>query len=253
MEKYDDNLVSIITPVFNASKYIRGTMDSVLRQTYHNFEFILINDCSKDDSLSIIESYTDPRIRVIQNKENIGAALSRNVGIRAAKGRFIAFIDSDDLWEPDKLERQISVLNNSKYVMSYTGVQVIDDDGVFIKYLDVPETMTFKKLLRNTAISTSSVVIDRFKVDIPIEMPNRKTGEDYALWLSLLKQCGDAKAVKEYLLLYRRAKNSLSKNRLDSFGDLWYGQHVINKINTLEFLFNYAIFAMNAIKKHYLK
>lgn len=249
--QYENNLVSIITPVYNASKYIREMIDSVLSQTYKNIEFILINDCSTDNSVDIINSYNDSRIRLINNINNLGAALSRNRGIEMAKGRFLAFIDSDDVWESNKLELQVRTLNNTDYVISYTGIQMINDNGEFIKNQNVPAEMTYKKLLRNTAISTSSVVIDRNKVTVPIVMPNRKTGEDYALWLSILRKCGNAKGETDYLLKYRKTKNSLSKNRFDSFGDLWYGQHVLNRISVLHFMFNYTIFAVNAIKKHY--
>ncbi len=251
MDQYNDELVSIITPVYNASKYIKETIDSVLLQTYTNFEYIIVNDCSTDNSEEIIRQYKDKRIRVLNNEKNICAAMSRNRAIRESKGRFIAFIDSDDVWEPEKLERQILALKDSKYVMSYTGIQIIDDNGNFIKYQNVPDTMSYQNLLRNTAISTSSVVVDRSKVTIPLEMPNRRTGEDYSLWLSILRYCGNAKGEREYLLRYRRAKNSLSKNRFDSFGDLWYGQHVVNGISVAGFLFNYFVFGINAVKKHY--
>lgn len=246
-----DKLVSVITPVYNAEKYLRETIESVLNQTYAEIEFILVNDCSTDQSTSIIDEFNEGRIVLINNEKNIGAALSRNRAISESKGRFIAFVDSDDVWEKDKIEKQVGNLLNTDFVMSYTGINIVDDNGLHIKYQSVPDTMTFDKLLRNTAIATSSVVLDTSKISVPLEMPNRKTGEDYALWLSILKNCGDAKGISEPLLKYRRAQNSLSKNRLDSFGDLWYGQHVKNGISVPMFLFNYCCFAFNAVKKHY--
>ena len=245
-------LVSIITPVFDAEHYLKETIESVLRQTYTEFEYILVDDCSSDNSIAIINSFDDPRIVLIKNNFNIGAAASRNKAICSAKGRYIAFIDSDDIWKEDKLERQIEVLLNSNAPLSYTGLDIMDDSGNYIKYQKVPEVMTYKKLLRNTAIATSSVVLDTRRIKTPIEMPNRRTGEDYALWLSILRHSGDAKGINENLVRYRRAKNSLSKNRFDSVGDLWYGQHEINGVSIPMFIFNYCCFAVNAIKKHYM-
>lgn len=248
---YIDGLVSVITPVYNAEKFIAKTIKSVLNQTYSNIEFLLVNDCSADSSLAIINQFDDKRIIVINNENNMGAAMSRNRAIREAKGRYIAFVDSDDVWEKDKLAKQVKLLQDSKYVMSYTALNIVGENGNHYKYQDVPKIMTYKKLLRNTAIATSSTVIDRKKVEITLEMPNRRTGEDYSLWLSILKKCGSAIGCQEYLVRYRKVANSLSRNRSDSFGDLWYGQHIQNGISIPCFLFNYACFAVNAVKKHY--
>lgn len=253
MANKQEQLVSVITPVYNAEKYLRETIVSVLNQTYSEIEFLLVNDCSPDKSIEIIKEFNDCRIVLLNNEKNIGAALSRNRAVAEAKGRYIAFVDSDDIWAENKLEKQINDLMDSEYTISYTGLDIIDADGNHIKYQDVPTRMSFNDLLKNTAIATSSVVLDTKKISVPIEMPNRKTGEDYALWLSILKNCGNAIGIKTPLVKYRRTNTGLSKNRLDSFGDLWFGQHIQNGISIPKFLFNYCCFAFNAVKKHYIR
>ena len=135
--------------------------------------------------------------------------------------------------------------------MSYTGLEIIDEDGNKIKIQHVPKEMTYRKLLRNTAIATSSVVLDMHKINIDITMPDRKTGEDYVTWLSLLKHCGNAVGIDDSLIKYRKTKNGLSHHRLDSFSDLWYGQHIVNDVSVIQFICNYFFFACNAVKKHY--
>lgn len=156
-----DNLVSIIMPAYNAEKYIKDAVDSVIKQTYTNWELIIIDDCSSDGTEKMIKKYQDRRIRYIKNKKNQGAVLSRNKGMRISSGRYVAFLDSDDMWEPRKLQRQLNLLQNKGYFMSYSGIKIVNENGNFIKYYNVPKQMNYNKLLRNTAIATSSVVLDR--------------------------------------------------------------------------------------------
>lgn len=247
----EDGLVSVILPVYNSEKYIAETIESVLLQTYKKIELIVVDDCSTDASADIIKKYKDERIKYLKNKKNGGVAIARNNGMNAASGRYIAFIDSDDTWEKHKLAQQIDQLSKTDYVMAYTGLEIVDEAGNHIKNQSVPNEMTYKKLLRNTAIATSSVVLDMEKINIDITMPNRRTGEDYVTWLSILRHCGNAVGVNEYLVRYRKTENGLSHNRLDSFSDLWYGQHIVNGVNVIQFFYNYICFAFNAIKKHY--
>lgn len=244
-------LVSVILPVYNSERYIKETIKSVLGQTYKNFELIVIDDCSTDGSTDIIKSFMDERIRYLKNKKNGGVAASRNNGMKFASGRYVAFIDSDDVWGREKLAQQIKQLSTSNYVMSYTGLEIIDEENRHIKNQHVPREMTYKKLLRNTAIATSSVVLDMSKIDIDINMPNRRTGEDYVTWLSILRNCGNAVGIDKGLVRYRKTSNGLSSNRLDSFSDLWYGQHIVHDIGIAQFMLNYICFAFNAVKKHY--
>lgn len=246
-----NELVSIIMPAYNAERFIGDSIKSVLSQTYSNFELIILDDCSTDSTEKIVQSYNDERVKYHRNSKNLGAALSRNRGIELSNGRYIAFLDSDDMWKEKKLQRQIKLLSNTNYVMSYAGLEIIDEDGKFIKSQSVPKHMNYKMLLRNTAIATSSVVLDRQKITGKIAMPDRKTGEDYSLWLKILKRYGNAVADPKYDLVYRKVTNSLSSHRLDSFGDLWYAQHIENGIAIPVFLVNYFWFAIRAVKKHF--
>ena len=121
------DLVSIIMPSYNTAKFIAETIDSVLAQTYSNWELIIVDDCSKDDTDAVVAAYTDPRIHYLKNETNSGAALSRNRALREAKGRWIAFLDSDDLWLPEKLEKQIAFMEEEQVAFSYTNYEELDE------------------------------------------------------------------------------------------------------------------------------
>lgn len=246
-------LVSVIIPVYNAEGYVKFAIDSVLGQTYKNIEIILIDDCSRDNSLEIIKQYEEKHsnIYVEQMQQNGGVAKARNRGMELAKGKYVAFLDSDDVWEAEKLERQIEKLTTmDDACLSYTGIEFIDQNSNHIKYVKVPEKMTYSNLLRNTAIATSSVVVNIEKTG-KFEMPDRKTGEDYVTWLRLLHSFGNAYGVQEPLMKYRKLANSLSSNRLSSISDFWYAQHTVFKKNFFQVFFNYSCFCLRALKKHF--
>lgn len=249
-KNYIDGLVSVIIPMYNAERFILETLTSALNQTYKDIEVIIIDDCSTDRSKDLVKSITDARIKLIELEKNGGVANARNKGMEASKGRYISFLDSDDVWESNKIERQVIQLSTSNYALSYTGVLVINENGKAIKERNVPSTVCYRELLRSTPIATSSVVIDKSKTGI-FKMPIRKTGEDYATWLIILKQYGKACGIKDTLLKYRIVNGSLSSNRLDSFKDFWYAQHIVNHVGIIPFICNYFMFSLKAIKKHY--
>ena len=129
MEKYEKDLVTIIIPVYNASRFLKETITTLLNQTYSNFEALFVNDCSLDDSAEIILDCKDERIKLVNNKINSGAAISRNNGVKIAKGKYICFIDADDLWEKDKLEKQVRFMREKKCAFSFTGYEFTDEIG----------------------------------------------------------------------------------------------------------------------------
>ena len=141
--------VSIITPVYNSEKYLKDTIESVLNQTYTNFELILINDKSKDSSIDICNSYKDDRIKIIDLPENVGVCMARNIGIKSASGRYIAFLDSDDVWDSKKLEKQISFMKKINAGISCTEYERVDEKLNKIGYIKIKEKISYSYMLKN--------------------------------------------------------------------------------------------------------
>ena len=213
MNKY---LVSIVTPVYNSEKFISETIESIQSQTYRNWELLLIDDCSKDNSYEIIKNYmqNDDRIKYIKLEKNSGAAVSRNTGIKNAKGRFIAFIDSDDLWEAKKLEIQVKYMLENKLGFSFTSYRYIKEDGTRTnKIAKAPNKINYNGLLKNTIIGCSTVLIDRNIIG-DFTMPLVRRGQDTATWLQLLKKEKYAYGISEALVNYRLVGNSISSNKI---------------------------------------
>lgn len=208
----DFGLVSIITPNFNCEKYIRKTIESVQAQTYSNWEMLVVDDCSTDNSSKILEeiSEKDNRVRILQNEHNSGAAVSRNYGLREAKGKWIAFLDSDDLWKSDKLERQLGFMVNNQYAASYTDSIYVDDSGTPNGIRETgPKKVGYNKLLLFNFLSTCSVMYDRDIVGL-VQIPDLKKRNDYAMWLKVAKKTSFY-LLNDPLTMYRiRTAGSLS-------------------------------------------
>ena len=182
-----DYLVSIIMPAYNTGKYIKDSIDSVLAQTYENWELIIVDDCSTDDTEQILGSYTDPRIRFLQNEKNSGAAVSRNYGLREAKGRWIAFLDSDDTWHPEKLEKQVRFMEETGYKFTYTDYR-IQLNGTWLPYVYYgPDKVNKRKMKDYCYFSTITVMYDREYVGLIQIEPVRKNN-DYAMWLRIIEK-----------------------------------------------------------------
>ena len=204
----DFGLVSIVMPNYNCGKYLRATVESVLAQTYTNWELIFVDDCSTDDSLEIIESFSDGRIRVLQNEKNSGAAISRNYALREARGKWIAFLDSDDLWEPLKLEEQLAYMVDNGYDFTYTYYRVCND-GIWEDFVRVsPKKVTRRRLYNYCYFSTITVIYNREHVGL-LQIPDIKKRNDYALWLTALKKC-DAYLYPKVMSYYIRHGGSVS-------------------------------------------
>lgn len=250
----DNNTVSVIIPLYNAEKYIRETIESVIAQDYPNIEIIIVDDCSTDGSQLIVKKMCDKYPNIIYHKldVNSGVAIARNEAIKLAKGRFIAFCDSDDVWEKDKLVIQLKLFEkHSNVPFTYTAVSYIDEESNAIKgKRKVKEKASYSYLLRNTMIATSTVIIDRAVVN-EIKMPNRKSAEDYSLWLSLLKKYGDAYGIDEAFTKYRKTSNSLSSNRVGEVKYFFDVQRNDRGINCIAVTINTICYIFNAVKKHF--
>ena len=209
--------VSVIMPAYNSETTISRAVDSVLGQTHALLELILVDDCSTDKTREIMEQYAkrDPRVRVVQNKENCGVSLSRSHGIEEAKYNWICFLDSDDFWRAEKLERQLDVLEkDGEAVLCFTASAFIDDAGHSSDYiLHAPEKVTFQELLYQNVISCSSVMVRRDWIKKCPVFRDKWIHEDYACWLTILKEVPYALGVDEPLLIYQVSADSKSGDK----------------------------------------
>jgi len=212
-------MVSIVMPAYNAAKTIRASVESIQAQTVTDWELVVIDDGSKDDTAAILSELAagDSRIRFLQNEKNSGASFTRNRAVELAQGEWIAFLDSDDMWKPDKLEKQLRLADeHPDMVICYTASSFINDDGEPYGYvMQAVEKMTYKMLLKRNLLSCSSVMI-RASVMKGVKMPSDKMHEDYYVWLTVVRKCGVAYGINEPLLIYRLCANSKSSNRIKS-------------------------------------
>ena len=246
-------LVSVIVPVYNAEKFLIETINTVLNQTYSNWELILVNDCSTDNSAEIIEQYMkkDERIKIYNNNENSKAAISRNNGISLAAGRFICFLDADDLWDSKKLEKQIRYINVHNCAFSFTGYEFADENGIPNgKKVFVPDKINYKQALKNTTIWTSTVMFDMNKLSKEdIYMPNVARGQDTATWWKVLKKIDYAYGINEILSYYRRSEETLSSNKFVALKRTWNLYRNIERLNIFISIYNFCWYCFNAIKR----
>ncbi|MBF6977931.1 glycosyltransferase [Aerococcaceae bacterium zg-BR22] len=248
----DEQLVSIITPVYNAARFLDTMIESIVNQTYQDWELILVDDKSEDESIHIIEQWQakDSRIRYIELAENSGAAVARNRAMAAARGRWIAFIDSDDFWAPDKLALQLSFMQMTKVAFSYTDFALVDEEGTVIKsQVHVPNRLDYDGLLKNTAIACSTVMIDQSVVG-PFRMPLVRKGQDTATWLMLMREHGlTAYAVPKVLNYYRQVDGSVSSNRLAALKRTWHTYRHLEQLPLAKAIYYFSSYVINAIKR----
>lgn len=252
------DLVSIITPVYKCEEYIVRTMNSVLAQTYLNWEMLLVDDCSPDGSAEIIRSFAerDTRFKYIKLENNSGAAIARNIGLENAKGRYIAYLDADDIWLPEKLERQIRFMEENDVQFSCCDYEKIEaDDTPLNKVVHMPKTITYNQLLSNTIIQTVGVIVDLSKVDRKLlVMPNVRRGQDSATWLQMLRNGAKFTGQNEVLAQYRRVPQSLSANKFSAMKRTWHlyrGVEHLSLVKSCICLISWAYHA--SIKRIYLK
>ena len=246
--------VSIIIPYYRKRNYIKETVLSVLKQTYKNFEVIIVyDDINKNDLKFILKlKELDPRIKIIINKKNFGAGVSRNIGIKKSKGYFIAFIDSDDLWKKNKLMKQITFMEKKKIKFSFTSYDIINTKNYFIESRDANKDLTYDDLIKSCDIGLSTVILSRKLIDQKIKFANLKTKEDYVLWLLISKK------IKLYslnfrLTKWRRLENSLSSNTLQKLSDGFRVYNKYLKFNFIKSVFYVLILSCNYFLKRVIK
>lgn len=247
----ENNLVSIITPAYGTESFIAETIESVIAQTYPHWELLIADDCSPDNLSTIVKKYAekDLRVKYLRMETNGGPANARNLALDHAKGRYIAFLDSDDLWERRKLELQIEFMQKNQFAFSYTDYLRIKTDGTpYPFYNKCPAKMEYLDLLKNTAISTLTVILDKEKIK-DIKMTPGWGYDDYVLWLNITKKGIPAYGLNSCLAKYRVMSQSVSSNKIRAVKWVWriYREH--EGFNLLKSFYYISSFSLNAFAK----
>ncbi|MCR4618651.1 MAG: glycosyltransferase [Lachnospiraceae bacterium] len=253
MERDYSETVSVIIPVYQLEKYIEQTLDCVVAQTYTDWEVVCVEDGSKDRSAEIIEEYItknglEDKIRLIRQTDDYGAAAARNRGVNESKGRYIAYLDGDDVWSCDKLKKELEFMKKNDASFVFTGYEFADENAVGNgKVVKVPGTLNYKQALKNTTIFTSTVMFDTEKISREkLQMPKIKS-EDTALWWRILREGTLAYGLNENLVLYRRPKKSLSSNKLEAIRRIWMLYRKAEHLNIFVSAYNFVFWAVRAV------
>ncbi|UUM62086.1 glycosyltransferase family 2 protein [Streptococcus suis] len=246
-------LVSVIIPMYNAADYITETINSVLKQTYQNYEIIVVDDCSTDQSVVLVKEMMTwvPDLNLLENPTNSGVAISRNKGVAAAHGRYICFLDADDLWLPTKLEKQLAFAEANGHAFTFTAYQFADENGTSLnKIVKVPAKISYQESLRNHTIFTSTVMLDLHQLTKEqIAMPDVRRGQDTATWWKILKVTGYAYSLPEALSIYRRVNSSLSANKLKAIKRTWYLFRKVEGLSLIQTIIPFIGYAYSAVKR----
>lgn len=236
--------ISIITPSYNSSLLISNTIKSVLAQTVTDWEMIIVDDCSSDNSVDVIQSFVDqdPRIKLIQLSENSGAAVARNAAIEAAQGRYIAFLDSDDRWLPNKLEKQLAFMCENSYSFTYAAYDKINPGGEVLGQVGVPDKVTYNDLLKSNSIGCLTAIYDT-EFFGKVYMPLIRKRQDLGLWLRLLKKTKYAYGLNEPLGQYCVRPDSISANKVNAAKFTWRLYRDVEKLNlvTASYFFSHYV------------
>ena len=245
-----EELVSIITPCYNSEKYIKETYDSIKNQSYQNWEWIIIDDCSSDNSVNIVKNISDNRIKLVLNKSNSGAAVSRNKGLELAHGRYITFIDSDDLWLPTFLKTSIDYLKENQEELVYATYKRVDEKlNPLLNDFIAEDQIDYNRILFNCPIPMLTSVYDSKRIG-KIRFPDVELREDHAMWIELLKKVKFARAIKEPLGIYRMRENSVSRNKLfiaKKQYSLYRNYLKLSIFKSMYYTFNWGV---NGLKKY---
>lgn len=248
MSDYKCQLVSIITPVYNSEKYIAATILSVLSQSYSEWEMIIADDCSVDKTESIIKSFEDPRIKYLKLNKNSGAAVARNEALKVAEGKYVAFLDSDDMWKSDKLMKQLNFMKCNAIGFSFTGYEILK--AVKNKVIKVPRQLNYSQFMKNTIIGTLTVMLDR-EIIGDIRFVEVKKDHDSMTWAKILSSGNNAYGINESLAFYRKVSGSISNNKFRAAKNHWVNCRTIEKLSFLKCMYYSFFYGINALKKHY--
>ena len=250
---FNMDIVSIITPSYNSEKYLKDCILSVLNQTLTSWEMLIVDDASTDNSRTVIEPYLkkDKRIKAFFLEKNIGPAMARNYAINKASGRYIAFLDSDDMWLPHKLEVQLDFMKLNNYSFVFSSYQVISENNSnIINEIVVPNKISYNQYLKNTIIGCLTVMIDKNSYG-ELQMPDLRSSHDMALWLDLLREGEFAFGIEQPLAKYRLVKSSNTNNKFNAIYDVWKVYRNYEGFSFFYSLYNFVFYLFNAIKKRY--
>lgn len=248
--------VSIVMPLYNCERYVSDSIESVLSQTYEEWELLIVDDCSSDGSYEIAKQYAvgDSRIVVEKLSENSGAAVARNVAIEKARGRYIAFLDSDDLWTPEKLERQINFMKETGAALSFSDYCWIDEDGKSLQKIEYPFTaVDYSELLKQNVIGCLTAVYDTGQVAKCYFDESLQKHEDYLYWLRILKKTERAHRVPEPLAYYRIRQGSVSSNKIRVAGYVWKIYREYERLPLLRSLRCFGWYTFKSVVKYGMK
>jgi len=243
--------VSVITPAFNAEAYISEAIESVLSQTYSDWELLIVDDCSTDSTAYVVKKYllNDKRIRYFPQSENRGAAVARNLAIEAATGRYIAFLDSDDLWCEDKLESQINFMNELNCPFTFTAYTKIEEEGSKIIDIGVPGKVEYSDMLKTCYIGCLTAIYDTEYYG-KVKMPLIKKRQDYGLWLELLKKSGFALGINKSLAHYRIRKGSISSNKIKASRYNWFLYREVERLSYFKSVYYFTHYAIRSVLRY---
>jgi hypothetical protein len=246
-----NNLVSIITPSYKSAKFISQTIKSVLNQTYQDWEMIIVDDVSPDNSNEIIEEFIkkDSRIKLIKLEKNSGPAVARNRAIEEAKGRYIAFLDADDLWMPEKLEKQMAFMNQNNLSFTYSSYTLIDEDNNNLGSFTTKENITYNSMLKTCSVGCLTAIYDTKKLG-KVFMPNILKRQDYGTWLQILKEIKSTKGILEPLATYRILENSVSSNKIKASLYQWKIYREVEKLNLFQSGWYFIQYVYYGFKKY---
>lgn len=246
-----EGLVSIIMPSYNAARFIGESINSVLLQTYSNWELLIVDDCSKDNSVEVVRKFAniDKRVVLFSLEKNVGAAVARNVAIEHAQGQYIAFLDSDDVWDEYKLEKQLAFMKQYSYVFTFSNYYVMEENGKKTENIvKVPSSLSYHQYLRNTIIGCLTVIIDRQQTG-DFKMPLIKSSHDMALWLLIMKRGFKAYGLKDVLAGYRLVSTSNTAKKWKAAKDVWKVYREIEGLSVLYAAYCFCGYAINAVLK----
>ncbi len=245
------DLVSVIIPFYKKKKYISETVNSILEQTYENIEIVIVYDDSEKNDLNFLKKkFSDnDKIRIIVNDKNLGAGLSRNRGIAAAKGRYIGFIDADDLWSEEKISKQITFMKKNNFQVSHTSYKIISEKGAILNIRKSRYFNNYKNILTSCDIGLSSVLLKKRLITEENKFANLKTKEDFVLWLKILKSGFEIGALEEPLMSWRKTKGSLSSSIFQKLKDGFKVYNHYMNYNLIKSLYLLISLSINYLKK----
>ena len=250
-DTYIEGSVSVIMPMHNSAHFLRDAIESVLAQTYTNWELLIVDDASTDDSIKIARDYekSDLRIRLLINDNPIGIpSAPRNVGLKAAKGQFIAFLDSDDFYLPQKLEHQLPLFANKDVTVVFANYEKMKEDGTRNnRIIYAPPITTYKALLKGNIITMPAGIYDRSKVGTVFMQ--HKHHEDYVMWLDILRKGGIAQNTETVVAVVRVRDASVSSNKLKTIGWQWNVYRNVEKLSVFQSAYYFLFYAFKAFHK----